>query len=111
MAERGVEMLDKACIVKKSERACFFLAGMFAKGIPNLVAKNATNSYKYSLNACELGSPGGCMIVSRMHENGEDGIEKNAKLAETFKLRGKELEKQIRDYQSPVEFGQGIKPW
>ncbi|XP_014235776.1 cytochrome c oxidase assembly factor 7 homolog [Trichogramma pretiosum] len=105
----GVAMLQKACNEHKDQKGCFFLSGVYLKGIEGCVKRDLVEGYKVSLKACELGSPYACFNIAKMHERGE-GAQKSDKLAETFKARGRELEKQIKENQPTISFGQGIDP-
>ncbi|XP_014203250.1 cytochrome c oxidase assembly factor 7 homolog [Copidosoma floridanum] len=107
--QSGINMLSKGCVESKNEKACYFLTGLFINGIDGIVEKSPLEAYKYSLLACEYGVPNACMYISRLHELGE-GVEKNPKLAETFRLRYRDLEQQYRQLQPTIEFGQGIEP-
>lgn len=105
----GLKMLDKACREYKTDKACFFLSGIYMKGIEGVVQKNLAEAYKLSLVSCEYGNPYACANVSQMHARGE-GAQKNQELAETFKKRALELEREVKQVQRQITFGQGIEP-
>lgn len=101
----GIQMLKKAC-ENASEKACFFLSGLYYRGIEGFVDKNLIASYKFSLKSCEYGNPYACTHVSQLHAQGEGGVEKNLKMAEIFKNRAAELEKDIKKYKRQIKMGQ-----
>ncbi|OXU27670.1 hypothetical protein TSAR_003741 [Trichomalopsis sarcophagae] len=105
----GLKMLDKSCREYKTDKACFFLAGIYMSGIEGVVQKNLAEAYKLSLIACEHNNPYACANVSQMHARGE-GAQKNEELAQTFKKRALELERELKSTQSGIKFGQGIEP-
>lgn len=109
VVKSGIAMLTKAC-ENKTEKACFFLSGLYYRGVDNAIDKNMVQSYKFALKACEYGNPYACANVAQMHTRGEGGIEKNPKMAEIFKNRAIELEKDIKEYRRQIKFGQGIEP-
>ncbi|XP_034187994.1 cytochrome c oxidase assembly factor 7 isoform X1 [Osmia lignaria lignaria] len=104
----GIQMLRKACDANE-ERACFYLSGIFLKGIEGFVEKNMKEAYVFSLKCCEAGNPYACANVSMMHKNG-DGVQKNEEMAKAFKTRSTELLKDIREAKRQLKFQQGINP-
>ena len=100
-------MLHKACDLK-NEKACFSLASIYMRGIEGVVKSDFVEAYKLNLKSCEYRNPYACANLSRMHERGE-GAEKNPKLAQTFKERALELQKELTEIQQTLQFGQGIK--
>lgn len=103
---RGMEMLKKACD-GNVESGCFYLSGIFLKGIEGFIEKNFKEAYVLSLKSCELGNPYACANLSMMHKKG-DGVQKNLDLAKSFKSRADELLKQLKQVQPQLKFQQGI---
>lgn len=107
VVKQGMKMLETACLEHKNDKACFFLAGVHMGGVEGAVDRNIVEAYKMSLKSCELGNPQACANVSQMHVRG-DGVQKNQQLAEVFRKRAIELQKEIKETQQPLTFGQGI---
>lgn len=105
--DKGMKMLKKACIDQKSEKACFFLSGIYLKGIEGHIEKNIIEAYKLSLKSCEYGNPLACANVAQMHLRG-DGVEKSSELAKLFKERADTLTRELKSTRT-LEFQQGIK--
>lgn len=108
MIKEAVAMLEKGCNVKHQERACSFLSGMYVRGIDDVVEKDPVQTYKFALKACEFGNFNACNHVARLHADGT-GAQKSEKLAEQFRQRAKELEREIRQGTQTLRFGQGIE--
>lgn len=104
---KGVNMLKKACYQLHSEKACFFLSGVYMNGIENHVEKNFKEAYKLSLKSCEYGNPYACANVSQMHLRG-DGVKKDSELAKIFQERADQLVKELKRSPS-LKFQQGIE--
>ncbi|XP_011505210.1 PREDICTED: cytochrome c oxidase assembly factor 7 homolog [Ceratosolen solmsi marchali] len=105
--EDGIKVLEKCCQEHNSEKACFQLSSTYISGIEDILERNMQKAYKYSLKACELGNYYACGNISQMHEKGE-GVEKSPTLAETFRKKAADIEKEIKEVRS-MEFGHGIK--
>ncbi|XP_015594245.1 cytochrome c oxidase assembly factor 7 homolog [Cephus cinctus] len=103
----GVAMLKKAAEVFNNEKACFYLSGIYIRGIEGHLEKNLKEAYKYSTKACELGNPYACANVAQMYTRGE-GVDKNADEAASYKQRALELHKEIKHGKRSVEFQQGL---
>lgn len=80
----------------------YYLSGLYLTGVPNVLEKNMETAYKYSLKACEQGNIFACANTSRMYHRGE-GVEKNVELAEVYKKRVIEMEKQQNANFKPIE--------
>ncbi|XP_058796074.1 cytochrome c oxidase assembly factor 7 homolog [Phymastichus coffea] len=106
--KQAVRLLEKGCNEKRQERACSFLSGMYHRGIEGVVEPNRTQTYNYALKACEFGNYHACSHVSNMHATGE-GAQKSSELAEAFKKRALELERDIKHANPTLRFGQGIE--
>lgn len=102
----GIKLLRKACDANQ-EKACFYLSGIFLNGIEGIIEKNLKEAYVLSLKCCELNNPYACANVSLMHKKG-DGVQQNAELANTFKLRAEEIMKELQQNRSSIKFHQGI---
>lgn len=105
--QAGTKYLKKACDVYNSDKACFYLAGIYLGGMEEFIKKNYKEAYKFSLKSCELGNPYACANLSQMHARGE-GAQKNPELAATFKKRAMELYKELTEVQPEVKFHQGV---
>ncbi|XP_035738484.1 cytochrome c oxidase assembly factor 7 homolog isoform X2 [Vespa mandarinia] len=104
---KGINMLNKACYELHSEKACFFLSGIYMSGIENHVEKNFKEAYKLSLKSCEYGNPYACANVSQMHLRG-DGVKKDSELAKIFRQRADQLLKELKHVPT-LKFQQGIE--
>jgi len=105
----SIRQLKKACDMFNSEKACFYLSGIYLSGVDNIIDKNYKEAYKFSLKTCELGNPYACANLSQMHSRGE-GAQKNPELAETFKKRALQLQHELKKHAPEVKFHQGIDP-
>ncbi|KAK2588713.1 hypothetical protein KPH14_001603 [Odynerus spinipes] len=105
--DKGLKMLNKACLEQKSEKACYYLAGVYLKGIKDHVEKNIKEAYKLSLKSCEYGNPYSCANVAQMHQRGE-GVQKDIELAKIFRERADALERELKNAPT-LQFQQGIK--
>lgn len=103
----GVKQLKKACDMFNSDKACFYLSGIYLGGFEGVIDKNYKEAYKLSLKSCELGNPYACANLSQMHARG-DGVQKNPELAETFKKRANDLYQELKQVQPELKFHQGI---
>ncbi|KAL6264034.1 hypothetical protein P5V15_004115 [Pogonomyrmex californicus] len=103
----GARFLRKACDMYNSNKACFYLSGLYLTGFENIIEKNLKEAYKVSLKSCEHGNPYACANLSQMHTRGE-GAQKNPELAATFKKRAMELYDELKQTQPEVKFHQGI---
>lgn len=103
----GLNMLKKGCNELHSEKACFFLSGIYMAGIENHVEKNLKEAYKLSLKCCEYGNPYACANVSQMHMRG-DGVKKDSELAKIFQQRADQLVKELK-HAHTLKFQQGIE--
>lgn len=107
--QAGVKQLRKACDTFNSEKACFFLSGIYLAGLEGIIDKDYKEAYKLSLKSCELRNPYACSNLAQMHARGE-GAQKNPALAETFKKRASELYDEMKNLQTELKFHQGIDP-
>ncbi|KAL0116794.1 hypothetical protein PUN28_010011 [Cardiocondyla obscurior] len=105
----GARYLKKACDMYNSEKACFFLAGIYLGGMEGIIEKNHKEAYKLSLKSCEHGNPYACANLSQMHARGE-GAQKNPELAATFKKRAMDLYDELKNTKPELKFHQGINP-
>lgn len=105
----GVKQLKKACDMYNSDKACFYLSGIYLGGLEGIIDKNYKEAYKLSLKSCEFGNPYACANLSQMHARGE-GVQKNPELAETFKKRANDLYQELKQVQPELKFHQGIDP-
>lgn len=103
----GVKQLKKACDMFNSEKACFYLSGIYLSGLDGIIDKNYKEAYKLSLKSCEYGNPYACANLSQMHARGE-GAQKNPELAATFKKRAVELQRELKKAAPEIKFHQGI---
>ena len=104
MVNDGLSMLKKSCEKLKSPKACFILSGCYFKGVEGIVDRNFSEAYKYALNSCELNNPFACKNVASLLTQGK-GVEKNEQLAETFRKKALELEKEISPEKPTLRFG------
>ncbi|XP_024887146.1 cytochrome c oxidase assembly factor 7 homolog [Temnothorax curvispinosus] len=107
--QAGVRYLKKACDVYNSDKACFYLSGIYLGGIEDVIEKNYKEAYKLSLKSCEHGNPYACANLSQMHARGE-GAQKNPELAATFKKRAIDLHEELKRVQPELKFHQGVNP-
>lgn len=104
----GMGMLSKACKQLKQEAGCFYLSAIYLGALKDEIAVNLREAYKLSLISCEAGNPYACANLAQMHMRGE-GAEKNDTLAQSFKQRALSLQREIKETQRQLQFGQGIK--
>lgn len=104
----GMQMLKKACD-SNLDVACFYLSGIYTKGIEGFVEKDMKEAYAYSLKCCEAGNPYACSNVARMHKMG-DGVAKSEEMAKLFKSKANRLLEDIRKNKPQLQFQQGIEP-
>lgn len=105
----GVQQLKKACDMFNSDKACFYLSGVYLAGLEGIIDKNYKEAYKLSLKSCEFGNPYACANLSQMHKRG-DGVQKDDALAETFKKRALKLHAELKAVQPELKFHQGVNP-
>lgn len=105
----GAKYLRKACDMYNSDKACFYLSGIYLGGLENVIEKNYKEAYKLSLKSCEFGNPYACANLSQMHARGE-GAQKNPELAATFKKRANDLYQELKQVKQELKFHQGIDP-
>ncbi|XP_043496931.1 cytochrome c oxidase assembly factor 7 homolog [Polistes fuscatus] len=104
---KGICRLKKACHDLNSEKACYFLSGLYLKGIKDYVKPNIKEAYKLSVKSCEFGNPYACANVSQMYLRG-DGVEKDANLAKLFQQRADQIERELK-HSKPLQFQEGIQ--
>ncbi|XP_060534028.1 cytochrome c oxidase assembly factor 7 homolog [Cylas formicarius] len=112
---KGMECLSKSCDGSKA-MACFYLSAQYILQARKLTEQSPSadsnkvmqQAFKYALRACELGNPFSCANVSQMYAKGE-GVEKNQELADKYKTKAKDMEKDINSTKS-LEFEIGIPP-
>ena len=102
----GIKMLEKGCNEHAEEKSCFAVSTVYLSGKQDYVKKDWKKAYKFSLKACDLGNPFACANIAQMYIRGE-GVEKNEELAETFRQRAIEIEKNARAARG-IQFRQGV---
>ncbi|KAK4015717.1 hypothetical protein OUZ56_030691 [Daphnia magna] len=102
---QGMGFLNQSCD-KGNHNGCYYLSGMYLSGVPNILEKNMTMAYNYSMKACELGNIYACANVSRMYSKG-DGVAQNPELASKYKSKVLEMEKEMRGHFRPIEMERG----
>lgn len=102
---QGMGFLDQSC-EKGNHNGCYYLSGMYLTGVPEVLEKNMTSAFNYSIKACDLGNIYACANVSRMYTKG-DGVEQNAEIALQFKKKVFEMEKELRGQFKPIEMERG----
>ena len=86
---------------------CFFqLSGWFLVGTHS-ITKDMKKAFEYSQKACDLGNRYSCANLSQMYKKG-DGVTKDAKLAEKYRLRAKELHDEVTQTQRTITLNQWI---
>jgi TPR repeat protein len=105
--DEGIKVLEKCCNEKNLEKACFQLASIYISGIKDIVHKNMQQAYEFSVKACDLGSFYACANISQMYIKG-DGVKQDPSVAETFRKKAADIEKEAKKMEEPVEYSQGI---
>jgi len=105
----GVKHLEKACNMFDNKRACFYLSGIYLGGMDGIIDKNYKEAYKFSLKSCELGNAYACANLAQMHTRGE-GAQKNPELADIFKNRALQLQRELKKHTVGIKFHEGIDP-
>lgn len=83
---------------------CLQISGWFIKGVTG-IPKDMTKAFEYSKKACDLGDCYSCSNLSQMYKKGE-GVEKDAKLAEQYRRRAKELYEEMVEVRRNLELNQ-----
>ncbi|XP_003706539.1 cytochrome c oxidase assembly factor 7 [Megachile rotundata] len=104
----GMDVLKKACDANL-DSACFYLSGIYMRGIEGFVEKSMKDAYTYSLKSCEAGNPYACSNLSKMHRIG-DGVKKSEEMAKLFKSKANRLLEELRKNKPQLQFQQGIDP-
>ncbi|KAG5887070.1 hypothetical protein JTB14_018242 [Gonioctena quinquepunctata] len=124
---KGMQLLEKAC-KSKNANACYYLSGMYIVGVkkdsPNIievpkatenskpeefrVPKNMQKAHEFALEGCNLGNMYSCANLSQMYTKGE-GVEKNQELAEKYKNKALELQKDVQSNKT-LTFQEGLSP-
>lgn len=60
-----MELLNKAC-TGKNAFSCYYISGIFIQGVKDLIDKDMTKAFQYSLKACDLGNMYACANVSQV---------------------------------------------
>lgn len=61
-----MELLNKAC-TGKNAYSCYYISGIFIQGVKDLIDKDMTKAFQYSLKACDLGNMYACANVSQVN--------------------------------------------
>ncbi|KAK7501403.1 hypothetical protein BaRGS_00007207 [Batillaria attramentaria] len=102
-ASRAVQLLTNAC-EQKHVASCYQLSGWFIKGTKS-IPKDMTKAFEYSKKACDLGNCYGCANLSQMYKKG-DGVAKDEKLAEKYRLQAKELHDEMTESRRTITMNQ-----
>lgn len=95
---QGLQYFDKACNNRHSE-ACYIASNIHYSGIEEIGLKpNKSKFLEYSIKACDHNEIKGCVNASIIYNKG-DGVPKNLELAQKFKEKALDLQKQIKEEQ------------
>ncbi|XP_056648515.1 cytochrome c oxidase assembly factor 7 homolog [Diorhabda carinulata] len=121
---KGMQLLEKAC-QHQNGNACYYLSGMYIVGVKKdnlpgslfqkdynpeeyLVQKNMKRAFEFALKGCDMGNMYSCANLSQMYAKG-DGVEKNEKLAEKYKTKAMEMQKDAQSNKT-LTFQEGLNP-
>jgi len=88
--------LEKSCNNRHSE-GCYVASNIHFHGINEIELKsNKVKFLEYSIKACELNELKGCVNASIVYKRG-DGVPQNLELAQKFKNKALDIQRQIED--------------
>ena len=90
--------------LKKKLCVLFQLSGWFIQGT-HAITKDMTKAFEFSQKSCDLGNCYGCANLSQMYRKG-DGVGKDDKLAEKYRLRAKELYEEMTQNRRTITVNQ-----
>lgn len=93
---QSLQYLEKACNNQHSE-ACYIASNIHFTGIEEIDLKpNKSKFLEYSIKACEQNELKGCVNASIVYNKG-DGVPKNLELAQKFKEKALDIQRQIKE--------------
>ncbi|XP_060850951.1 cytochrome c oxidase assembly factor 7 homolog isoform X1 [Rhopalosiphum padi] len=92
----SLQYLEKACNNKHSE-ACYVASNIHFAGIEEIgLAPNMSKVLEFSIKACDQNELKGCVNASIIYNKG-DGVPKDLNLAQKYKERALDIQKQIKE--------------